>query len=144
MPNQEKKQRRRSSSREEKVSRKSNAGFDSSLKERRVTTSILKPADAANIHEAVKKILWDIGIVIEHEKIRKSMIIDYKCQDAENGYIKIPPELVEQALSSIPKKIQLYDLNGNLKVDTSSKTKSYWRTWGDAKVFVDRTIKGSS
>ena len=104
MPNQEKKQQRRSSSREAKFSRKSNTRFESSLKERRVGISVLKPAEAANIHEAVKKILWDIGIIIEHEKTRKSMITDYKCQDAENGYVKIPPELVEQAISSIPKK----------------------------------------
>ena len=139
MTNQEKKKRRRSSSREEKVSRKSNAGIESSLRERRVGISVLKPTEAEKIHEAVKKILWDIGIVIEHEKIRKSMIIDYKCQDAENGYIKIPPELVEQALSSIPKKIQLYDLNGNLKVDTSSKTKSYCPGANTVRVLDHRT-----
>ena len=125
MTNQEKKKRRRSSSREEKVSRKSNAGIESSLRERRVGISVLKPTEAEKIHEAVKKILWDIGIIIEHEKTRKSMIQDHNCQDSENGYVKIPPELVDRAISSIPKTIKLYDLNGNLKVDTSSNTKSY-------------------
>ncbi len=139
MLDQEKHQRRRASSREEKIYRKSNNGLDSSRREKRIGLSVLKPGEAEKIHEAVKKILWDVGIIIEHEKTLNSLVIDHKCRQEENGYIKIPPELVDEAISTIPNKIQLFDLDGNLRVDTNSNTKSYCPGANSVRILDHRT-----
>ena len=118
-------QRRRVSSRGDKISRKAQAAAVSSRKERNLSLSLLQQQQAALIHEAVKRILWEVGVIIEHEETRKSLLQDHGCRTNDNTYVRMPPELIDKALSTVPDRITLYDLNGNLRVDTNAKTSSY-------------------
>ena len=82
-------------------------------------------ADASMIHDAVLKILWEIGVIVDHHPSRKMLVEEFGCREGSDGYVRMPPDLVERAISTVPRKITLYDLNGNLRVDTSTKTPSY-------------------
>lgn len=78
----------------------------------------LNDDDIGQIHDAVKLILWEIGVAVADRDIRDNLIATHKCRDAGDGQLQFPPELVERALSSVPGNMTLYDRNGNLAVDT--------------------------
>ncbi len=82
-------------------------------------------SQAAMIHEAVKAILWDVGVIIEHREMRQRLVREHGCREDTNGYIHLAPDLVEWAIEQAPRHIKLYDHDGNLAVDTASRTPSY-------------------
>ena len=53
------------------------------------------------------------------------LIRQHGCIEDDNGYLHLPPDLIEQTIATVPKKILLYDSDGNLRVDTSSNVSSY-------------------
>jgi trimethylamine--corrinoid protein Co-methyltransferase len=116
---------RRKSSRRDKISRKAKSGSVSSRKTQALRLTPVNKADAGMIHDAVLKILWEIGVIVDHHPSRKMLVEEFGCREGSDGYIRMPPDLVEQAISTVPKKITLYDLNGDLRVDTSTKIPSY-------------------
>ena len=73
------------------------------------------------MHEAVPRILSDVGVVLAHDGARELLICQHGCSLGDDGYLRMPPEVVEQALSTVPKVIRLYDLNGNVRVDTGAR-----------------------
>ena len=116
---------RRQSSRRDKMSRKAKSGSVSSRKTQALRLTPVKKADAGMIHDAVLKILWEIGVIVDHHPSQKMLVEEFGCREGSDGYVRMPPDLVEQAISTVPKKITLYDLNGNVRVDTSTKIPSY-------------------
>ncbi|MCL6286102.1 trimethylamine methyltransferase family protein [Ruegeria sp. 2012CJ41-6] len=116
---------RRKSSRGEKISRKSHIAGIGTLRDQKHRISIMTGAEAGLIHDAVLNILWSFGVLVEHPASRKTLIEEHGCIEADNEYIRFPPDLVQNALSTVPSSVQLYDLNGNLKVDTNSKLTAY-------------------
>ena len=77
------------------------------------------------IHDAVKKVLWEVGAIYEHVPTQKRLINDYGCREIDGERIQIPPDLVDKVLSTLPAQIKLFDLDGHERVDTSSKTPSF-------------------
>ena len=77
------------------------------------------------IHDAVKKVLWEVGAIYEHVPTQQKLINDYGCREIDGERIQIPPDLVDTALSTVPRQIKLYDLNGQERVDTSSEIPSF-------------------
>jgi len=125
MPEPKTAKRRRASTRSAKISRREDAATISARKERNVSLSLLQERQAALIHEAVKRILWEVGVIIDHDTIRKLLLENHGCRMSDQGYMRMPPDLIDMALSTVPDRITLYDLNGNLSVDTKAKTSSY-------------------
>jgi len=125
MPKSETTKRRRASTRNAKISRRANAGAASARKERNVSLSLLQVRQAELIHEAVKKILWEVGVIIDHDAVRNRLLDSHGCRMSDQGYVRMPPDLIDTALSTVPDRITLYDLDGNLSVDTKAKTSSY-------------------
>lgn len=82
-------------------------------------------AQATLIHDAVKSMLWDVGVVVEHRAMRNLLVQQHQCREDGAGYIHLQPDLVERALASVPDRIRLYDHAGNVRVDTASKVSSY-------------------
>ncbi|MGI9464292.1 MAG: trimethylamine methyltransferase family protein, partial [Aestuariivirgaceae bacterium] len=117
--------RRRSASRRDKISRKAQAGTVSSRKPKRLTLPVLKREQALLIHDAVRRILWDVGVIIDHHPTQRMLVEGHGCVVGDDGYVRMPPELVDRAISTVPDRIELFDLNGNLRVDTKSKVSSY-------------------
>ncbi len=116
---------RRSSSRSEKISRQAAAGSFSSRTPQAVRLCLLKSEQSALIHEAVKKILLDVGVIVDHEPTLRMLVDERGCRLGDDGYVRIPGELIELALSTVPDRIELYDLNGNKRVDTTAKVSSF-------------------
>jgi trimethylamine--corrinoid protein Co-methyltransferase len=69
-----------------------------------------------SIHTAALEMLQKTGIVMKHRDARK-MLLDAGCRIGRNGRISLPADLIENALKTAPKHIQLYDQNGNPAMD---------------------------
>ena len=117
--------RRRRSSRDQKVQRKSETDLLFSRKNRRCNLELLNLPDANAIHDAVKSILWDVGAIFGDASTAKMLVNEKGCRHGDNGFIRIPPDLIEQALSTVPAKMMLYDQNGEVRVDTSDAVTNY-------------------
>ncbi len=120
-----KSQRRGRSSRQLKAKRKVSAASKSTRLEKCTRLELVDASRSAMIHAAVKKILWKVGVIIEHEPTCKQLLAIKDCWQDNQGYIHLPEDLIEQTISSIPNRIVLYDHDGNVKVDTSSPMASY-------------------
>lgn len=86
---------------------------------------LVNDVDAVLIHETVLSILWNVGVIIDHVPTRNLLVRHHGCQQGADERIRMPADLVNQALSTVPDKVVLYDLDGNLKVDSSSKVSCY-------------------
>ena len=113
------------SPRQRKTRRKAQSIQRRSKTAQNLSLELIGSADAELIHETVKAILWNVGIIVGHLPTRKRLIKQHGCVETDTEYVRFPPDLVEAAVQTVPDKIQLYDLNGELKVDTSSKISSY-------------------
>ena len=116
---------RRKSSRQDKIKRRDSADFSHNKLAKQVSLDLLQAADTTLIHDAVLTILWQVGVVIDHAETRNRLVKHHGCRQGNDEYIRLPPDLVETAISTVPDKITLFDLNGNLRVDTSSRVSSY-------------------
>ncbi len=115
----------RKSSRGDKIRRKATSGTASSRKQRQLGLEIVPSAGNALIHDAVLKILWEVGVIIDHPPTQEMLVRDHDCREGADGYVRIPPDLVNQAISTVPDAIRLYDQNGVLRVDTGGNTSNY-------------------
>lgn len=73
---------------------------------------VLNREQMLSIHTAALEILDKTGFRIEHDPVRE-MLIDAGCRDGEDGFVRMPSFLVEEALRSAPRSITLYDQSGN-------------------------------
>ena len=117
--------KRRKSSRSEKIERKANTDFSPQRQNKKVALQLLSGVDTGLIHETVLKILWEIGVIIDHQETRDKLVKHHHCRIGDDGYLRMPPDLVESCIATVPDKVTLYDLNGDLRVDTASKVSSY-------------------
>lgn len=117
--------RRRKSSRKEKIQRKAETERLFKRKPKEATLRLLDQSATDDVHAAVKDILWSIGAFYDHPPTVNLLVREHGCKLDDRGFVRIPPELVDQALSTVPRKVTLYDLNGQVRVDTSSKVSSY-------------------
>ena len=131
--------RRRAGSRRDKISRKATAGTVSSRKPKKLSLELVGTRQAEHIHAAVLKILQDVGVVIDHEKTVQMLVADHGCKLGDDGYLRMPPDLVEQAISTVADRIVLYDQNGNIRVDTSSRSTAFCPGHNCVRILDHRT-----
>ena len=117
--------RRRKSARQQKAARKVSSVLQSSKLEKRVSLELVNSSQSRMIHEAVKKILWEVGVIIEHTPSCKQLLRKKDCWQDDQGYVHLPEDLIERAILSVPDIVRLYDHDGNIKVDTNSSISSY-------------------
>lgn len=108
-----------------KAERKVSASQECAKLPQRVSLELIDSSQAAQIHEAVKSILWEVGIIVEHRPTRDLLVKQHGCRQGDDEFIHLPPDLVEKAIASVPDRLLLYDHDGNIRVDTSSKVSSY-------------------
>jgi trimethylamine---corrinoid protein Co-methyltransferase len=91
---------------------------------------VLNRDQALAIHAAALEILWKTGIRMEHS-VARDMLADSGCSVFNDEWVRVPEYLVEDALSSAPRQITLYDqrgakamplVNGNSFYGTGSDT----------------------
>ncbi len=115
----------RSNVRRQKAQRKVESIRQSTKQVKNLSLELVESTGADQIHEAVKQILWQVGVVVEHRATRQELIGEHGCIEGDNGFIHLPPDLIEQTIATVPQKVLLYDSNGNLRVDTSAQVSSY-------------------
>ena len=115
----------RSRSRRQKALRKASASSQSGKQAQKVSLELVNSTEAGLIHDAVLTILSEVGVIVEHAPSRDLLVKQHGCRQGSDEYIRMPTDLVNRAISTVPDKVVLYDLDGNLKVDTSIKTSSF-------------------
>ena len=97
--------------------------------------SFLSQEDKEKIHRAVMSILSDIGMKILHDEAL-ALLKAGGCSAEEDRMVKIPGELVQQAIDSAPKNIDVYDRHGDHVMDLGGH-RSYFGTGSDLIFTLD-------
>jgi trimethylamine--corrinoid protein Co-methyltransferase len=97
--------------------------------------SFLSREDKEKIHQAIFEILGDIGMKIFQDEAL-FLLKEAGCVVDEDRMVKIPSELVQQAIESAPKSISIYDREGKLSMDLGGH-RSYFGTGSDLIYSVD-------
>ncbi|MBN2185901.1 MAG: trimethylamine methyltransferase family protein, partial [Dehalococcoidia bacterium] len=87
------------------------------------------------IHNAALEILEKTGVKMEHSGALETLI-GAGCKVSDQGWVMIPAKLAEDALSSAPKQIDLYDQKGN-KTMPIANGNYFYGTGSDATFTVD-------
>lgn len=117
--------KRRESSRRDKMHRKATASSTSVRKNRSASISLMTKANNKRMHESVLSILWDLGVIVDHRETRDWLINVHGCREGEGGFLKMPPDLVNQAISTVPDAVLLYDQNGQERVNTAGDVPNF-------------------
>jgi len=96
---------------------------------------VLNREQALAIHAAALEILEKTGFKMEHPGALK-MLADAGCKVSSGDSVKLPPHLVEEALKSAPRQIDLYDQQGN-KTMPLVNGNSFYGTGSDATFTLD-------
>ena len=86
------------------------------------------------IHQAVLQVLEQTGMEIQHEEAL-DLLAGAGCR-VEEGRAYVPPAMVEQALASAPKSIEVFDRNGEPAMDLGGH-RSYFGTGSDLLFTLD-------
>jgi trimethylamine--corrinoid protein Co-methyltransferase len=87
------------------------------------------------IHNAALEILEKTGVNMEHPGALETLV-GAGCKVSDQGWVRIPAKLVENALSSAPKQIDLYDQKGN-KTMPIANGNYFYGTGSDATFTID-------
>ena len=79
---------------------------------------VLNKEQMWSIHAAALKILATTGFEMRHRGARK-MLLNAGCSISQNGRIRMPAYLAEEALNTAPRCIQLYDQSGRKAMDVA-------------------------
>jgi trimethylamine--corrinoid protein Co-methyltransferase len=92
--------------------------------------------EAVNVlHLAALKILERTGVIVYQEDAVE-LLASAGCKIADKNRVHIPPRLVEQAVSSAPEKITIYDRQGDPALFLQDRA-SYWGTGSDTPFILD-------
>jgi trimethylamine--corrinoid protein Co-methyltransferase len=96
---------------------------------------VLNREQALAIHEAALKILEKTGFKMEHPRALE-MLAEKGCEIFDGDWVRLPPHLVEEALKSAPKQINLYDQKGAEAMHLTGEN-SFYGTGSDATFTQD-------
>lgn len=93
------------------------------------TLNFLSNQNKDKIHQAALKILAQIGMQILHAQAR-ALLAGAGCTVERDHYVKIPSDLVMQAIESAPNNIAVYDREANHCMDIGGR-RTYFGTGSD-------------
>ncbi|MFC1978746.1 trimethylamine methyltransferase family protein [Chloroflexota bacterium] len=96
---------------------------------------VLNKEQVNSIHTSALEILAALGVKMEHPGALK-MLKDAGCEVLNDDWVKIPAELVENAIKSAPKRFTLYDQNGNPAMPLEDGN-AFYGTGSDANFTID-------
>ena len=96
---------------------------------------VLSRQQARSIHAAALEILQRIGFSMEHSGALQ-MLTAAGCSVGDDGRVRMPASVVEEALKSAPRQIDLYDQQGNLTMPLADGN-SFYGTGSDANCVID-------
>ncbi len=95
---------------------------------------VLSKRQIENIHQASLDILSRTGMIFEHEAVRDLLKKNGARVDGER--VRIPANLVDQALAAAPSSLLLYDRHDRPAMDLGG-ARSYFGTGSDTPFYVD-------
>lgn len=96
---------------------------------------VLNRRQAQDIHDAAIEILNVTGFVMNHDGVRE-MLMDAGCEPGDDQRVKMPAHLVEDAVISAPKQIDIYDQQGQLVMPVSGEN-LFFGTGSDTIFTID-------
>ncbi|MGD2186002.1 MAG: trimethylamine methyltransferase family protein, partial [Desulfobacterales bacterium] len=102
------------------------------------TLNFLSNQSKDKIHQTALKILAQIGMKIFHDQALE-LLAGAGCKVENDHIVKIPPDLVLQAVDSAPKNIAVYDREANHCMDLGGR-RAYFGTGSDL-IFSHDSIK---
>ena len=87
----------------------------------RPTLTFLSTSDREQIHAAALHVLEEVGMQVEHEHARELLLEAGCLGGGEDGAIRIPGELLDRCLQSVPRAIQVYDRLGQPAMDLGGR-----------------------
>ncbi len=96
---------------------------------------VLGREQAWAIHGAALEILGRVGVKMEHAGAL-SMLRQAGCSVSGDGWVKVPPHLVDDALRSAPRRIDLFDQAGALAMPLAQES-FFYGTGSDTLFTVD-------
>ncbi len=96
---------------------------------------VINKAQMWDIHQAALEIIKYTGFDMQHQGVKR-MLLDSGCSLSSDGRIRMPEALAEAALKTVPKKIDLYDQQGNAAMDVSGEN-SFYGTGSDTLFTLD-------
>lgn len=88
--------------------------FNSKLRVRALSVD-----DSHKIHAATLHILRKVGTFIADVETRRQLIGN-GCQEADAGYIRFSKDVVEKALTTVPRRMMLFNRSGDIAIDTDA------------------------
>ena len=64
------------------------------------------------IHDGALRILDEVGVIVDDDETRRDLLENRGCRQDEDGYVRIPPARVEAALQTVPRRVELYNREG--------------------------------
>ena len=87
------------------------------------------------LHLAALEVLEKTGVIVYQEDAVE-LLASAGCKIADKNRVRIPPHLVEEAISSAPEKITIYDRQGEPALFLQDRA-SYWGTGSDTPFILD-------
>ncbi len=97
--------------------------------------NFLSNEDKDKIHEAAIRILGEVGMEVLHDEAL-ALLKKAGCSVENDGGVKIPGQLVQQAIESAPNNIPVYDRRGKPAMDLGGH-RAYFGTGSDLIYALD-------
>ena len=133
-------QTRRRRGRQQALDRKAAPAQDL-RRDQRLSLSVIARNDALSIHEGALTILDQIGVVIDDDATRQDLTENHGCRLGDDGYLRMSESLVERALSTVPRRVELYNREGERVVDTAANRPAYCAGHNCVNILDHRTDK---
>ena len=102
-----------------------------------IPLTILNPQEIEVIHQASLRVLSETGVILTHNQGR--LILQEHGAILEDRFVHFPPEMVEQALSTVSGNVSLRGRNDI--VQTLADGKLHWHNLGGARETYDHLTK---
>lgn len=101
-----------------------------------VQYQVLTPEKIDFIHEKSLELLETVGVKVGGDEMIK-LLTDRGCTIGDDGYMRIPKELVEECLEIVPKELTLYTRDGEPNMVLDSRNLKYFGSIADGMEFFD-------
>ncbi len=87
--------------------------------ERTLRLKLLDAESLERMKAATLRILREVGVLVEDRATRSSLILEHGCHEIDNERVAMPDDVVERVLATTPRRVMIYDREGQVTVDTN-------------------------
>ncbi len=98
---------------------------------------VLDSQEIEMIHQSSLRVLMDRGVILNHSPSRK--ILQENGAILDDGFVRLPPQLVERAISTASGNISLHSRSGSIY--TLGDGNLHWHNLGGAREIYDHRFK---